>query len=238
MLLSEIVYNIKNLIAGGLESDDANLSDSQLAFIVGYYRAKLAKQDLDRGRINKEIHIQNLGKVNLIEADKNECCDTDGCILRTELKIPKPLETNTGLNITFVGTMNGRPFNKEYHNSMFWAGAAKYTGREPKWYYQNGYIYIVNPPSVMLDHINIQGIFEDPYVAKKFRSCDCPQNGEDCGDTFPSMDFEYPIPMHHIDTIVKLVSQTELQILMSFPNDISNDSIDQVSKILSNAGSK
>ena len=73
MWLSEIVYNIKNLIGGGINSDDLNLRDSQFAFIIAYYRSKLLKQDQDKGRDNLELYKQNLGKVEVMMADKNEC---------------------------------------------------------------------------------------------------------------------------------------------------------------------
>lgn len=235
MKLSEIVYNIKNLMAGGIESDDENLSNEQLAFMVSYYRAKLVKQDQDKGRYNKELYIQNLGRVPIIQADKNECCEGN-CILRTKTKIPNPLETYKGLNITFVGSSSGRPFDKQAHNSVFWNKAAKYTGKEPKWYYQNGYLYILNPLTIMMDHINIQGIFEDPTLAQKFRTCDCPDNNQECSELFGSLEYDYPMPLHHVDTVVKMVADTELKLLMSFPTDISNDSIDQVAKLMNNAG--
>lgn len=235
MLLSEIVYNIKNLIAGGIESDDENLSNTQVAFMVGYYRAKLMRQDAQKGRMQRELFIQNLGKVPLIQADKNECCDVDECLLRTEIQIPKPLETYGALNLTFVGNTNGRPYGKENHNSAYWSHSAKYSGKEPRWYYQNGYLYILNPPSMMLDCINIQGVFEDPMVAMKFRTCDCP-NSEPCIDE-DSLDFEYPMPAHMVDLIVKLVAETELRLMTALPTDITNDGLDQVA-ILANGGSK
>lgn len=123
MLLSEIVFNIKNLIAGGIESDDENLSNYQVAFMVAYYRSKLLKQDQEKGRLDKSLYVQNLGKVKLIQADKNECCDIDACILRTEEKIPKPVETSFGINLTFVGTIQGKPFNRYHHNTVFWKRA-------------------------------------------------------------------------------------------------------------------
>jgi hypothetical protein len=228
MLLSEIIYNIKNLMAGGIESDDTDLSNAQMAFIIAYYRARLLRQDQEKGRLDKALYVQNLGKVSLIEADKNECCDIDACVLRTELKVPKPLETFKGINITHVGTTTGRPFQREHHNSMFWARAAKWTGREPKWYYQNGYIYLVDPPTKMLKHINIQGIFEKPEEAVQFRTCDCP-NDEDC---FRSFDFEYPLPQHYVDTIVKMVAESEMRILTSIPVDTANNSINQLADML------
>jgi hypothetical protein len=236
MLLSEIVYNIKNLMAGGIESDDENLSSSQVAFMVGYYRARLLRQDRLKGRMNRELYIQNLGKVPLITADKNECCDIDACILRTELQIPKPLETYDSINLTFIGTVDGRPFSKTTHNAAYWSGAAKYTGKAPKWYYQNGYIYIINPPTQMLSHVNIQGVFEDPTVAMSFRTCDC-DNGETCIDE-DSFDFEYPMPMHYVDLIVKMVAETEMRILTALPTDISNDSLDQVAVLNAQASKR
>jgi hypothetical protein len=235
MLVSEIIYNIKNLMSGGVTSDDFNLSNEQILFIVNYYRAKLIKQDQDKGRYDKAIYTQNLGSVNITQADKNECCEGD-CILRTEFKIPKPLETRLGLNITFVGTTNGSPFSLAEHNALFWNKAAKYTAKEPKWYYQNGYIYLVNPPTKMLKTINIQGIFENPEEANKFKTCSCPENNIDA-DCSENLDFEYNIPAQHIDTIIKLIASTELQLLRSFPSDIINDSVDQIAKA-SNGRSK
>ena len=230
MLLSEIVYNIKNLIAGGIESDDENLANSQVAFMIGYYRAKLFRQDQQKGKLNRQLFIQNLGKVPLVEADKNECCDVDACIIRTATKVPKPLEANSSLNITFVGEYGGRAWDKQNHNSTYWAQHRKYTGNEPMWYYQNGYIYIVNPPTKMISYMNVQGVFEEPMVAEKFRTCDCPDNEASCLDE-DSLDFEYNMPLHYVDLIVKLVAETELRILTTLPTDVSNDGLDQVATL-------
>jgi len=229
MLLSEIVYNIKNLIAGGIESDDENLSDLQVAFIIGYYRAKLVKQDKEKGRFNKDTLIQNLGRVPLIRADKNECCDIEDCILRTQFKIPTPMEIPGTLNLTFVGNTDGTPYQMKTHNSAFWSKHSKYD-KSTKWYYQNGYLYIMNPPSLLLDAINIQGIFSDPSIAESFRTCDC-DNNTTCLDT-EELDFEYPMPVHYVDLIVKMVAETELRILNAMPSDISNDSLDQVNQVV------
>lgn len=223
MLLSEIIYNIKNLMAGGIESDDQDFSNNQLAFIIRYYRARLLKQDQEKGRSSNSLYVQNLGKVPLVQADKNECCDADTCILRTATKIPIPLETFKGLNLTFIGTLNGRAFQRTYHNAVMWKKGAKWTKNDPQWYYQNGYIYIVDASSVMLSHINIQGIFEDPQEAEKFKTCDC-DNDLDCYDGF---DFQYPMPTHYGDTLVKLIAETELRVLYSILPDNLNDSVDQ-----------
>ena len=226
MLASEIVYNVKNLVAGGIQSDDQDLSNKQLLFIVDYYRAKLLRQDQDRGRFNSDLWTQNLGKVSLIKADKNECCNIDSCVLRTSLKVPSPLETHQRINITFVGTVGGLPFQRFALNAINWKPFDKWTGKEPAWYYQNGYIYIVNPPTDMLSYINIQGIFERPDEAVRFRTCDCNLNEEKC---FETLDFEYPFPQHYVDTLVKLIYQTELKLLLTLAPDTDNNGQSQVS---------
>ena len=203
-------------MSGGVQSDDVSLSDTQLGFIVGYYRARLLKQDIERQKYDKSQFVQNLGTISLIQADRNECCDITSCVLRTTVPIPKPV-TN---NITFVGTIDGRPFDKRLTNAMYWNKHAKYTGKEPKWYYQNGYVYVFNVG--MISTINIQGVFEDPLYAAQ-TACSC-NGGTDCG----SLDFEYNMPLHYVDTIVKMVAETEIRILTGLPHDITNDSMAQL----------
>ena len=225
MLLSEIIYNVKNLISGGVNSDDLKIRDKQFSFIIGYYRSKLLKQDQAKNRLNLDLYKQNLGKVEVTMADKNDCCEIDACIIRTKNKIPRPSETDRGMNITFVGLIGGMPFQKEYHNSIIWSGASKYTKKITKWYYRDGYIYIVNPPTNQLKWINIEGVFESPEEAIKFRTCDCPDNGEDC---FDSLDFEYPLPEYHTDTIVKMIADTELRILTGLSKDDTNNGEDEL----------
>lgn len=237
MLASEIIYNIKNLIAGGIQSDDESISNRQLMFIIDYYRARLLKQDQEKGRFMQSLYVQNLGCVGVSQQDKNnEKCDTDeaeDCILRTTLKLPKPLESHTGINITFVGNSNGKPFQHKSHNAMHWKNAAKWTGKEPAWYFQSGYVYLIDPPTKMFSNMNVQGIFESPQKAQEFRTCDCPENNEPCLTGF---DFEYPLPLHHVDTIVKLIAQTELSVLSAIPVDNSNNSVDQLTELLSAGG--
>jgi hypothetical protein len=219
MLQSEIIYNIKNLRAGGVQSDDEQLSDRQYAFIIDYYRAKLYKQDQERNKSINSVYIQNLGKVDLIMADKNECCDINSCVLRTKLQVPSPLAASK-LNFTFVGLVDGQPFQEYEVNAVYWAKSSKYAGPLPKWYYQNGYIYIVNPPSNILEFVTIRGIFESPVEAKTFRTCDCGLNNEPC---FKGFDFKYPIPASQLDTLVKLIIESEIKLSAMLPPDTLND---------------
>lgn len=222
MLLSEIIYNIKNLRAGGVQSDDDNIADEQIAFIINYYRAKLIKQELDRGKDIKTIYVQNLGKVEVDTFDKNECCAIENCSIRTKLQLPKVTESNGKLNITFVGLLNGEPFQEYSSTSAYWKQYNKYTKNLPGYYYENGYIYLINLPNVMLSYINVKGVFEDPKQAEEFRTCKC-NNDTNCIEGF---DFEYPIPHYMVDTIVKMVADSEFRITFN-KIDMTNNSLNE-----------
>lgn len=222
--LNELIYNIKNLLAGGRASDDMLVSNEQIAFWINYYRVKVIKQDREKNPQLKQIYIQNLGKVEMIQTDRNECCDTTQCVLRTKVKIPTLLETNGTRNITFVGTVLGKPFQETFATNVPYVTYDKYTGKDPKWFYENGYIYLVNPISSILKYINIRGVFEDPLLAEDFVTCGCANVGtEGCRLDY---DFEYPLPQFQIDIVVKMIAQTELALISGTYNDTTNDGQD------------
>jgi hypothetical protein len=225
MLASELIYNIKNLRAGGVQSDDEKISDRQYAFIIDYYRAKLVRQEEQKySRLGRE-EIQDLGKVKLIQADPHECdCPSDACVLRTELPLPKSLKLaarSHGFN--FVGMYGGMSWQEETWHSGPWSMHAKYTGGKTKWILKGRYIYILNPESDRLAYINIQGLFEDPREANQFRTCECEENGLECQTGY---DYEYPISAHLVDTLVKMIVESELRLSTILPPDMANDSVD------------
>lgn len=215
--LSEIIYNVKNLLAKGRQTDDELLSDRQYAFIINYYRAKLVREQILKGRATTP-YIQNLGEVPLISTDRNECCENNVCIIRTEKQLPKAV-TNGKEIITFVGTIYGEPYQRTNYQRSIWDSYSKYTSTFPKWYMQNDYIYITTPSTFNLKFINVQGIFSDPTKANEFRTCDCP-NDEPC---YQGFDYEYPLDTHLIDVIIKLMLQTELSVFIRTLEDESND---------------
>ncbi len=224
-LLSQIIYNFSNLRKGGIQSQSSNLSDRQIEFIVGYYRALLIKRDKDAGKYLTGNLVQNLGKVEVQKADKNECCEIDGdCIVRTKLPVPRAIDTNTQNLITYVGLLDGsESFQRTTYQKAVYDQYAKYTGDLPKWYMNGDYIYIVNPPGKILKYINIQGIFEDPSAANEFKTCDCAENGLDC---YKGQEYEYPLSTAMLDSIYKMMMASEAKFAMILPQDTTNDSKD------------
>jgi hypothetical protein len=224
ILASEIIYNIKNLIAGGVQSDDTQLSDRQLMFIINYYRAKLMRQEYGNYRSVAIEEIQDLGRVDLINVDPHECgCNEGECILRTKLQIPKTMRfPGERHGLTFVGQYAGMSYQEETWQSAPWTTFSKYTGKDTKWFFKGRYIYILNPKNARLNHINLQGIFDDPREANEFKTCEC-DNGEECNAGF---NYEYPIAAHHVEPLTKMVMQSEMQWSTILPEDTTNNSLD------------
>ncbi len=213
MKLSEIISAIRNLPRSGQgDFDDNAYTDRLLAFIINYYRVKMIDQDMNKGKTLTQYYVQTLGKVRLIKASKTECgtydCDLGDFILRTENIVPKSVDTNTQNLITYVGTIDGKTnYQRTTFQSAKYDLFAKYTGKRTKYYELNGYLYIVNPPSNNLKYISVTGVFEDPLLVNEFKSTSC----DDSDFCFNPFDIEYPLSMKHIDTIYKLIVNTEFR---------------------------
>jgi hypothetical protein len=223
--LQQIIYTVANMRKNWLRTDDDSMTDRQYAFIIDYYRAKLLKQQADSGKTVSSYLIQNLGKVTLVKADKNECCEVNDCILRVENPVPKTIDTNGNNLITYVGLLNGsKSFQKTTYNRVIHDANARYTSKQPKWYEQGKYIYIVNPPSNLLKYINIQGVFENPTEAYQFRTCVCLENDE--VGCFNGFDYEYPMSITMLDAIYKMMADAEFKFASVLTADTTNNTKD------------
>jgi hypothetical protein len=223
-LLSEIIYTVANMRKNWSRSDD-DLPDAQIAFIINYYRAYLIEQKVKENKLVSSSVVQNLGKVPLVKADKHENCVIGDCVLRTELKVPSSLISNNDEMITYLGLVNGsKPFQRTTYSSNPWNKYATYTSKEPRWYRLNGYIYIVNPPNPLFKYVNIQGIFQDPTEADRFRKLDCPDNEE--SDCWKGYDYEYPISISMLNSLYALMRDNEFKFANILPKDTTNDTQD------------
>ena len=215
MLLSECVFGYKNYRRGGIQSNSESLSDRLVAFSIHYYRAKLIKESKDKGKLLTGYLIQNLGKVEVIKADKNECSVISDCIIRTKNPLPKAIDTAGTSLITYEGSLDGLdPYQRTTSNRVIFDAHQKYTGDLSKWFDLGNHLYIVNSPNKILKYINIQGIFEDPSAAKSYNTCG---STTEC---YEGMDYEYPMSSTMIDTIYKMMMDAEMKLGMLIPQDI------------------
>lgn len=215
MTESQIVYNILNLHAGGRLSDDFIPSYNQVAFMVKYVRALLIRRDLnDNWDVNPDYY-QDLGCIKLIKVDKAECCEInlDCDVLRTEIKLPKPLRLKTKIGIIVSAIDKQTTIDVILPQRSPYIKFSKYTSKIPRVFYLNGYLYV--PNTLELTYLNVRAIIENPEEANNFL-CD----GEACY----TADSNYPLPADMIQPLTELILSKEMNYMLKTAPDVTNNS--------------
>lgn len=217
---NKLIFDILNIVRGGLQSDDEPFSENQVSFWIDNTRALLVRRDLEKSRtINPDI-VQTIC-AEVIEVDGSECgCVQAGCtILRIKDKLPKTIELYTRNLILRVGpvVVGSTPFSFISYNQAQFSGNNKWTKRITKTFLHNGYIYIIgsNPQLSLLTHITIDAVFEYPEEASSYSDC----NDAPCYTN----DSIYPISSWMIETLKEMIIKTNFQIGLSTSTDKSNN---------------
>ena len=102
--LKEIVYDIKNIVRGGMQSDDEIISDRQIEFQIHSLRAQFIRQDINKRRSISD-NIKQIITCLKVEAVKGSTCglSDDIIIVRSKEKVPNPIETSHSDLITAIG---------------------------------------------------------------------------------------------------------------------------------------
>jgi len=215
MTFDEIAYNILNMIRGGRSNHDEHISLDQIKFNIKHYRAMFIRRDFARnGLITRHLE-QDLGCLELERVDASKCCNLPSTcpVYRTKRKIPRTVRFNFREAITYTGDTTGLgriPMVEAYE--IQYLAFDKYTGKHPKTYMIEDYLYLYNPKGQ--DTINVRGIFEDPEEVAKFQTCDGP-----CyTDKLP-----FPMPMDMVSLITAGLINGELKLLAGSFTDDEND---------------
>jgi len=217
--LSEIIYNLKGIIRDN-KSDDVKITNRQLEFMINYVRARLIRQDVNKNRPISENIIQPLGviPVNLVNATDVPGINTK--ILRTSVKIPKPIEVADKDLILYVGGTDGlNGFDIVSKAQAKWSKYNKYTKCGKRAYYRNGYIYLSGADAKVVDSIYVEGVWENPREVALFTA-----NGDYCYDI--NVD-GYPLSMHMIETINELLMGKEFTMMLQLSEDYENNASDK-----------
>ena len=211
----EIVYNILNTHSGGKLSDDFIPSYNQVAFMVKYVRAMLIRRDANENWDINPDYYQDLGCIKLIKVDKAECCeiDLDCDILRTEIKLPKPIRLKTKVAIIVNAVDKQTTLDVILPQRSPYIKYSKYTAAIPRVYYLNGYIYV--PNTLELTNLNVRAIIENPEEANSFL-CD----GEFCY----TADSNYPLPADMVQPLTELILSKEMNYMLKTAPDENNNS--------------
>lgn len=220
---AHLVFDILNIIRGGVQNNAENISEEQVSFWWDNARAKYIRQDLNKKRsINTDI-IQTLC-IDLEIADKSDCpCEIVGCtILKSKLAIPPAIELDQRNLIVNVGPIDlTKPrFSLLPYNRAIWYNPNKYSQSIPAAFIHNGYLFIVASDNRidMLEVCTMDIVLERPEDAALF-TC----QGTPCY----TVNSNYPISAVMIEDCKAFIIQNNLKIAATAATDnTGNQSFD------------
>lgn len=219
--LNEIIFSVLDTVKP-LNQTGSDLTEELVKFHIKNVRAQLAEQTIGKYGTLSNHWFQSLGCIELIEADKSECCAfPTGCIiLKTNVAIPQTIDNL----ITRVGPVDitEKPFQFIEFERVPFEGLNKYTKHLIKWFIgsNENYIYLlINEQDYTtrgLEVVHLHGVFEDPEELVNFIQC---STGESCF----SDDSKYPIPDSLLPTLIEMVIKKFTLPQSQAPIDNSND---------------
>jgi hypothetical protein len=210
MTLDEIVYNIKNIVEGGISGEDSNISNRQIKNMVHYHRAQLLMQYTDMGRFLSEKlyseisgNIPNNGMITAPEVigfPNNRAYVSisvwpSGWNQQADDRMSVPIHDNA---------------DKEFMSE------SRFTGNSLKAYIRGGAIRFYEGNDLYTDTNSL-------YLIKAVLSK--PEDGPQ----------EYPIPEELIPTLTSQILSVEFSAMTSVLNDAMNNSADD--KMVTNLAS-
>lgn len=218
--LRKMIYDVKEKV--NAYSDDSNISDEHIAFLIAQKRVKHTKHLISN--LRKEIAFDSFQNICLKLTA--EPCENEGTVLRSIHPLPGIIET-TGRTLLSQVKLDSR-FAKwlniiDYQRFPF-LRAGRFTGKQ---LYitvdEEGYILLYNKKEnhLFIEDLKVRLLASDPEEADKLK----------CNTTEDNCDFydkKYPIDPFIIDSILNEVVE-ELTLKFRVPLDTLNDGEDNTS---------
>lgn len=210
----EIIYTIKNILRGGLITDDDRITDRQVAFMIDNVRATLLRQQYNKGQNLSDNNIQTIPCMEVTQTDTSFMPDfPSGCtVYKTVMAIPKPIESKGKDLITGI---TGPNFGSTTFEFIPYARIpyASYTRfKRPLVTLFNNHLYFINNSQFMMN-VAVSGVFEQPNQLSEYNNCE----GLPCYD----WDSQYPMSSHLIDAVIQMVTN-ELTLTLKTYQDRTN----------------
>ena len=203
--LNEIAYNIKNLISGGVASDDSDVSLRQIKFMVHYHRANLLIQYTDNGKKASNSIFQ-------VEAVSPSASGiTLGLVGFNDNRAIRSIayKDDTSVDSSYVPLPIVQNHDRMFiNNSRFILKAnskiATLSDRK---------LYVWEGESIVSDGaLEINGVFSDPTTVSSYTSDEVT---------------EYPIPEELIPLLVQNLLQLEFNVMLSNNAKTPNNQVDE-----------
>lgn len=208
--LNEIAYNIKNIISGGVASDDSDISTRQIKFMIHNHRANLLMQYTDNGK-----------------KTSNACFQMD-----TILPLPSgaPLKDVLGFNdnraIRSIALKEDSAVDSEYsvlpivqHHDRMFVNQSRFVFKSNSRIatLSDRKVFVWEGDSVVTSGtLEINAVFANPTSVSSYQSDDTTS---------------YPIPEELISVLVKQILSQEFNVLMSVPSNGPNNQSDEKNAI-------
>lgn len=218
--IKEIVYDLKNIIRGGLQSDDEMISDRQIEFQINSLRAQFIRQDLNKRRTISDNIKQIIHCLEMEEVPASICgLPGDEMIMRSKRKIPNPIETSHQDLITAIGPSGllSLNFHMIPYNRAPWARTNKYTKLMTCAFVLDSFIYVVGNNAHMLETIKVEGVWQDPKDIAEYTLHD------NVTSSYNPETEEYPISISILDLIKQAMIAQNMTPLIQTPTDHTNN---------------
>lgn len=227
MSLNELVYQIYEALM--INSDDTTLDRRLIESIINEERSLFIRREHNKNRSIDDNIIQDLGCVELIQVSPTspECCDIQvGCeILRTKQQLPNAIELYQDKMITRIApiTLNSLPFHLMDLDAVPYFGNGRFNKNQVGVFIRNNYLYFISksPKIQLMDIVNVQGVWEDPREAARFKTCD----GKVCW----TPDSKYPLNTWMWADPIKVRVLEKLRSRLSLAKDETNNAQDNTS---------
>lgn len=215
----ELIYDVRELV--NAYSDDSNLSDEHILFMLKNTRNMLVKQQMSSLRRNVPKEALQVICVDM-EIDKQ--CFDEFDVIKSVQKIPATLD-NTGrsdihqiyvLGSRFITNLNIIDYQQlPYITGEKYAAAQLYLSVDPKDYLV---AYNTEGRHLSLEKAEVEGVFEDPEQAYMM-SCDYDPDVD-------FMDSHFPINASLVEPMKNQVLQS-LLLKFKLPVDMHNNAEDE-----------
>ena len=202
--LNEIV---SSLAARVNKQHDVAFMD-ELKHIVNYKRAKALYAWMIKLSMRDFLFETFIAETERVSATECENFPSDCYIVKTVCEVPDPFRdprlTMSYELFEYVGHSSGYlPYAYMHREDLALSRYRPYTADKKKWFYSDGYIYIINDKEVPPGPIMVRGVFMEPIDDR----CNiCNDDGTTCKpDSAP-----YAVPPELLSIIIEEILKTEL----------------------------
>ena len=219
MTLNEIVYNIKNILEGGVVTEDSNISTRQIKSMVHYHRAQLLVKYTDSGRYLSKSLQQTVSSpaIGFFQIPSFIGFPNNRAIVEVMLRDSPFIPSEQQINIPLINESE-----RGYHE------ASRFS-MEDKYYATLSYNAAEIPSGALSGTENMIHLYNDgnlfidnTWTAYVTLIASNPSNVPGFNDATSN----YPLPDELVATLIETVLSKEFNMMLAIGKDYNNNTVD------------